>query len=88
MICTTTMPSTDMMVGEKMLSLFTNKVFVRAIWSSLSRMIAVSLGAVAGTIVARSVGNHITHAWPVAIAILFVGFMAMLFAEYEKGRHN
>ena len=64
------------------------RAFVRAIWSALSRMIGISLGTVAGSVVAHSLGGTLDHAVWFAVVLMFLGFFAMLFAEYEKSIHN
>jgi len=64
------------------------KVLIRAIWSSISRMVGVSLGAISGTLVGRSIGDKITNTWGIALTLLFVGMILMLIAEYEKSMHN
>lgn len=64
------------------------RVFIRALWSSISRMVGVCLGAIAGTLVGRSIGDKITNTWGIAFALLVVGMILMLIAEYEKSMHN
>jgi len=64
------------------------RIVIRAIWSAASRMIAVCLGAVVGSMIYSLINGHITNGWFTALSILFVGFLLMLFAEYEKGMHN
>ena len=64
------------------------RIFVRAIWSAASRMTAVCLGAVTGSMIYKLIGSRIDGGWCTAGTILFVGFLFMLFAEYEKGTLN
>lgn len=55
----------------------------RAIWTSLSRLIGVGLGAGAGSLIYNLVGGGF-HGWGVALALVFVSFFLIAFAEYEK----
>jgi uncharacterized membrane protein YccC len=64
------------------------KAFARAGWSALSRMIGISLGTVAGSVIAHSLGSRLDNALWLAVVLLVLGFLAMLFAEYEKNIHN
>jgi uncharacterized membrane protein YccC len=64
------------------------KALVRAMWSALSRMIGISLGTIAGSVVAHSLGSKLDRGLWLAVVLMLLGFFAMLFAEYEKGMHN
>lgn len=59
------------------------KAFNRSILSSLSRLIGVSLGAGAGSLLHKLVGDGM-EGWGVAIALAIVSFGLMIFAEYER----
>lgn len=61
------------------------KAFRRSIWSSLSRVIGVALGAGAGSVIHRLVGDNL-QGWSVAGAMALISFCFMLFAEYERER--
>jgi hypothetical protein len=62
---------------------FNRKAFRRSVWSSLSRLIGVGLGAGAGDIIHRLVGGGI-NGWSIALGMAGASFFLMLFAEYER----
>jgi hypothetical protein len=59
------------------------KAFKYAIWSSLSRVISVALGAGAGVFMHQMVGDN-GLSWGVAFALAFTSYGFMFYAEYKK----
>jgi uncharacterized membrane protein YgaE (UPF0421/DUF939 family) len=59
------------------------RAFRKSFWSSLSRVIGVTLSAGAGSIIHRMVGDGI-EGWTVALTMAIVSFLLMLYAEYER----
>lgn len=59
------------------------KALRRSIWSSLSRLIGVGLGAGAGSLIKQLVGDGFTG-WATACGMALISFALMLFAEYER----
>jgi predicted MFS family arabinose efflux permease len=62
---------------------FNRRAFRRAIWSSISRLIGVGLGAGAGSLVYQLIGGGF-KGWGVASVLAVASFLLILFAEYEK----
>ena len=62
------------------------KAFRRSILSSISRLIGVGLGAGAGDIIHRMVGNGI-NGWSVALILAAASFILMAIAEYEREKN-
>lgn len=59
------------------------KALRRSIWSSLSRLIGVGLGAGAGSLIHQLIGGGISG-WGLAFGMAIASFALMLFAEYER----
>ncbi len=59
------------------------KALKRSFWSSLSRVIGVALGAGAGSVIHRMVGDNLSG-YSVAGAMALASFCFMLYAEYER----
>jgi uncharacterized membrane protein YgaE (UPF0421/DUF939 family) len=59
------------------------KAFRRSIWSSISRLIGVALGAGAGSLIHQLIGGGFSG-WGVALAMAAASFVLMAFAEYER----
>jgi len=57
--------------------------FKKSLWSSLSRVIGISLSAGAGSMIHRMVGDGL-EGWSIAISMAMVSFFLMWFAEYER----
>ena len=58
------------------------KAFRISLLASLSRLIGVGLGASAGTLIHKLVGDGF-QGWSLAIGMALVSFSLMIFAEYE-----
>ena len=59
------------------------KAFKKSFWSSMSRLIGVALGAGAGSIIHKAVGDGILG-WEIGLTMAAISFGCMLFAEYER----
>jgi hypothetical protein len=59
------------------------KALKRSFWGSLSRVIGVFLGAAAGSLLHRSVGDSLEEA-SIAITMAIASFGFVWFAEYER----
>lgn len=59
------------------------KALRRSIWSSISRLIGVGLGAGAGGLIHQLVGDGFSG-WTVAAMLASASFIFMLVAEYER----
>jgi len=62
---------------------FDRRAFRKSLWSSLSRLIGVSLGAGAGSLLYKLVGTGL-QGWGVALLMLVVSILLMVIAEYER----
>lgn len=63
------------------------KAFKKSFWSSISRLIGVALGAGAGSIIHKMIGDG-TLGWEIACTMAAISFGCMLFAEYEREREE
>ncbi len=59
------------------------KALRRSIWSSLSRLIGIGLGAGAGGLIKQLVGDGL-QGWAAACGMAIASFVLMLYAEYER----
>lgn len=59
------------------------KALRRSVWSSLSRLIGVGLGAGAGSLIHQLIGGGFSG-WGLAGAMAIASFALMLVAEYER----
>ena len=59
------------------------KALRKSIWSSISRLIGVSLGAGFGSLIYQLVGGGF-NGWKVAALMAAVSLALMIFAEYER----
>ena len=62
---------------------FDRRAFRKSVWSSLSRLIGVSLGAGAGSLLYKLVGTGL-QGWSTALILLTVSAILMVIAEYER----
>ncbi len=62
---------------------FDRRAFRKSVWSSLSRLIGVSLGAGAGSLLYKLVGSGL-QGWGMALTLLAVSVVLMVIAEYER----
>jgi uncharacterized membrane protein YgaE (UPF0421/DUF939 family) len=62
---------------------FNRRAFHRAVWTSISRLIGVALGAGAGSLIYQLIGGGF-QGWGVALGLLVISFLLIIFAEYEK----
>ena len=62
---------------------FDKRAFRKSVWSSLSRLIGVSLGAGAGSLLYKLVGAGL-QGWGMALGLLSVSIILMVIAEYER----
>jgi hypothetical protein len=62
---------------------FDRRAFRKSVWSSLSRLIGVSLGAGAGSLLYKLVGTGL-QGWGTALLLLTVSVVLMVVAEYER----
>lgn len=63
------------------------KALRRSIWSSMSRLIGVGLGAGAGDIIHKLVGGGF-NGWSLALMLAGASFVFMLIAEYEREKES
>ncbi len=63
------------------------KALRRSMWSGVSRLIGVGLGAGAGSLIHQLVGGG-TTGWGVAVTMAVVSLILMIFAEYEREREQ
>jgi predicted MFS family arabinose efflux permease len=62
---------------------FDRRAFRKSLWSSISRLIGVSLGAGAGSLLYKLVG-HGLQGWSTALLLMLVSVVLMVIAEYER----
>jgi hypothetical protein len=62
---------------------FNKKAFKYAIWSSMSRVISVALGAGAGVFMHQMVGDN-GLSWGLAFFMAVFSYGLMFYAEYKK----
>lgn len=58
------------------------KAFRKSLWSSISRLIGVVLGAGAGSLLHQTIGGG--FGWGLAGAMAATSFACMVYAEYER----
>jgi hypothetical protein len=72
------------MIQKRVIVKKVNRIALKkSIWSSLSRVVSIVLSAGAGGMIHKMIGTGI-EAWGVASLMVVLGFIAMLFAEYER----
>lgn len=59
------------------------KAFKYAIWSSMSRVLSVALGASAGAFLHQWIGSDVSN-WGMIALMSLVSYALMFFAEYKK----
>lgn len=55
----------------------------KALWSSLSRVIGITLGVASASIIQKLMGERLEN-WHTALAMAIASFALMWFAEYER----
>lgn len=59
------------------------KAFRRSLWSSLSRVIGITLGVSSAGVIQKFMGDRLEN-WHTVLLMVVVSFAMMLFAEYER----
>ena len=62
---------------------FDRRAFRKSLWSSISRLIGVTLGAAAGSMMYKLLGTGL-QAWSTEFLMLIVSILLMVVAEYER----
>ena len=62
---------------------FDRRAFRKSLWSSISRLIGVCLGAGAGSLLYKLVGSGL-QGWGTALGMLIISVLLMVIAEYER----
>lgn len=63
---------------------FNRRVLKRALWSSMSRLIGIVLGAGAGSLLYKLTGGSLVQGWGFATLLSVAAFTLMTLAEYER----
>lgn len=66
---------------------FNRRVLKRALWSSMSRLIGIVLGAGAGSILYKLTGGGL-QGWGLASLLSITSFTLMTLAEYEREKDD
>lgn len=59
------------------------KALRKSLWSSLSRVIGITLGVASASIIQRLMGNRLEN-WHTVLLMAIASFALMWFAEYER----
>ena len=59
------------------------KALRKSIWSSISRLIGVSLGAGAGSLIYQLIGGGF-NGWGAALGLAIISLVLVIFSEYER----